>query len=206
MATTQKKMKKIITIFGAFIVSCSAFAQITNFTVYVINPTNCPYTFSANWTDSITSMGGSVTWISVDTSSTFQDIWSASVPSNTTSDLMTICVVPAPPCSCPLVCITQPVNPGAYTLELCSGVGINEIEKENNFSVYPNPSNSQINVKADETLLGSIYNIYDNMGKRVLTGKVISENSVIDLGNLTGGIYLLSLGDNFKQTFKVVKE
>jgi hypothetical protein len=44
------------------------------------------------------------------------------------------------------------------------------------------------------------------MGKRVLTGKVISENSVIDLGNLTGGIYLLSLGDNFKQTFKVVKE
>ena len=180
------------------------FSQSTNFSVYVINPTNCPYSITGTWHDTIGV--GNVIWNSVDTTSSFQDVWSATMLTNTSTDSMIICVVPAPPCTCPQVCITQPVSPGSYTLQLCNGVGINEIGTVNNFSVYPNPANSQINVKADETLLGSIYNIYDETVKRFLTGKVISENTVIELGNLTGGIYLLSLGENFKQNFKVIKE
>ena len=195
-------MKNIFTIFGALIISCSAFAQSTNFSVYVINSTNCPYSITGTWWD--TSGAGSVTWNSVDTTSSFKYVWSVTVQSNSPTETMIIYVAPA--CNCPMVCITQPVSPGSYTLQLCNGVGINEIGTVNNFSVYPNPANSQINVKADETLLGSIYNIYDETGKRVLTGKVISENTVIELGNLTGGIYLLSLGENFKQNFKVIKE
>ena len=66
--------------------------------------------------------------------------------------------------------------------------------------------NSQINVKADAKLLGSIYTVYDNTGKVVLSGKINSENTVIELGNLSGGIYLFSAGENLKQTFKVIKE
>ena len=201
----KNKMKKIITIFGAFIISCSAFAQqSTNFSVYVINSTNCPYSITGTWWD--TSGAGSVTWNSVDTTSSFQDVWSATVLTNTSTDNMIICVVPAPPCTCPQVCITQPVSPGSYTLQLCNGVGINEIGTVNNFSVYPNPANSQINVKADETLLGSIYNIYDNTGKRVLSGKINSANTIIELGKLSGGIYLFSLGENLQQTFKFIKD
>ena len=65
---------------------------------------------------------------------------------------------------------------------------------------------SSVNVKADTKLLGSIYTIYDNTGKLVLTGKINSENTVIDLGNLSGGIYLFSVRENMKQTFKVIKE
>ena len=74
------------------------------------------------------------------------------------------------------------------------------------FEVYPNPANSQINVKADAKLLGSIYTVYGNTGKVVLSGKINSENTVIELGNLSGGIYLFSAGENLKQTFKVIKE
>jgi hypothetical protein len=40
----------------------------------------------------------------------------------------------------------------------------------------------------------------------VLSGKIISENTTIELGNLSGGIYLFSVGENLKQTFKVIKE
>jgi hypothetical protein len=72
--------------------------------------------------------------------------------------------------------------------------------------VYPNPANSQINVKADAKLLGSIYTVYDNTGKVVLSGKINSENTVIELGKLSGGIYLFSAGENLQQTFKVIKE
>jgi len=39
-----------------------------------------------------------------------------------------------------------------------------------------------------------------------LSGKIISEDSLIELGNLSGGIYLLSVGENMNQTFKVIKE
>jgi hypothetical protein len=74
------------------------------------------------------------------------------------------------------------------------------------FTVYPNPTKSQITVKVDALLLGSNYIIYDFTGKSVLSGKIISEDSLIELGNLSGGIYLLSVEENMNQTFKVIKE
>jgi hypothetical protein len=88
----------------------------------------------------------------------------------------------------------------------CGTVGINENSSSNVFSVYPNPANNQINVKTDSKLLGSVYIVYDNTGKLVLTGKINSENTVIELGNLSGGIYLFSVGENLKQSFKIIKE
>jgi hypothetical protein len=88
----------------------------------------------------------------------------------------------------------------------CETVGINESSSSNIFSVYPNPANNQINVKTNAKLFGSVYIVYDNTGKLVLTGKINSENTVIELGNLSDGIYLFSVGENLKQTFKVIKE
>ena len=87
-----------------------------------------------------------------------------------------------------------------------SSVGINEVFQSNLFSVFPNPAQHVISVKADAKLLGSIYTVYDNTGKVVLSGKIISENTTIELGNLSSGIYLFSVGENLKQTFKVIKE
>jgi hypothetical protein len=90
-----------------------------------------------------------------------------------------------------------------YEVDLTNS--INETQTQL-FEVYPNPANSQINVKADAKLLGSIYTVYDNTGKVVLSGKINSENTVIELGKLSGGIYLFSAGENLQQTFKVIKE
>jgi hypothetical protein len=90
------------------------------------------------------------------------------------------------------------------TVNLCTGV--NDITAENLFTVYPNPVTTEINIKSDVSLIGSIYTIYDNAGKLVLSGKINSENTLIELGNLPGGIYLLYVGDKTSRTFKVVKE
>ncbi len=103
--------------------------------------------------------------------------------------------------------ITAGGNPANYIAKWnINTVGINEVSKSNLFSVYPNPANSHINVKVDAKSLGSDYTVYDNTGKLVLTGKINSENTVIELGNLSGGIYLFSVGENLKQAFKVIKE
>lgn len=88
----------------------------------------------------------------------------------------------------------------------CGAIGIKEISSKNMFSVFPNPAKNVINVRADITLLGSAYMVYDNRGKIILKGKITSENTIIELGGLSEGVYLFRVGEGLKQTFKVIKE
>ena len=88
----------------------------------------------------------------------------------------------------------------------CGTVGNNEISSTNLFSFFPNPAQSVINVRADIKLIGSSYEIYNNTGKTILKGIIISEETIIELGNLSGGVYLFRVGENLKQSFKVIKE
>jgi len=84
-------------------------------------------------------------------------------------------------------------------------VGIGDQIQNNSISIFPNPAQNVINVMADNKFLSEIYSIYDNRGKVVLTGKLNSQNTTIELGNLSGGIYMFSVGENM-QTFKIIKE
>ena len=87
-----------------------------------------------------------------------------------------------------------------------SSLDVLENSVGNTLEIYPNPAKSVINVKtADTKLLGMAYSIYDNAGKVVLSGKITSENTSIELGNLAAGIYMLSIAENMSQTFKVIK-
>jgi PKD repeat protein len=73
-----------------------------------------------------------------------------------------------------------------------------------NFKFYPNPTTNQITLKVDNQLLGSVYTIYDTVGKSVLNGKINSELNVIDLGNLSNGVYIIEVaseGNYFKNKF-----
>ena len=140
----------------------------------------------------------------------FQNLNNVGQYSGTINDTLTIANTTLSNNNQPFRCI---ISSGSCTdtsnvaiLTVNNNVGINEFTQDNLFSVYPNPAKSQINVKADATLLGSLYTVYDNTGKVVLSGKIISENTTIELGNLSGGIYLFSVGENMKQTFKVIKE
>ncbi|MDT8412112.1 MAG: T9SS type A sorting domain-containing protein [Vicingaceae bacterium] len=92
-----------------------------------------------------------------------------------------------------------------WVIKLSPSVGVNEIAAFNEFSVYPNPTSNQITLKVKTDLIGDVYTIYDNMGKMVMSGKINTENTVIELNNLSSGIYLFSIGENSKQTFKVIK-
>ncbi len=140
----------------------------------------------------------------------FQNLNSVGQYSGTANDTLTVGNITMSNNNQPFRCI---INSGSCSdtsnvtvLTVNNNVGINEFTQDNLFSVYPNPAKSQINVKADAKLLGSIYTVYNNSGKVVLSGKINSENTVIELGNLSGGIYLFSVGENLKQTFKVIKE
>ena len=140
----------------------------------------------------------------------FQNLISVGQYSGTTTDTLTVSNVTMSNNNQPFRCIISSGScidtSDVAVLTVNNNVGINEVSQSNLFSVYPNPAQHIINIKADAKLLGSVYSIYDNTGKILLTGKINSTNTIIELDNLSGGIYLFSVGENMKQTFKVIKE
>lgn len=113
----------------------------------------------------------------------------------TATGTYSVCVIAQGGCT---VCSGNFYSVLTTTGEITDGIGP--------VSLFPNPAQKIINVQADAGFFGQPYHIYDNTGKVVLTGKIITENTCIELGNLSGGIYMFRVGENIKQTFKVIKE
>ncbi len=90
-------------------------------------------------------------------------------------------------------------------IDFTYGTSISEFN-EIGMNVYPNPATNQLNIRIDQKLIGSAFSFTDFLGRKVITGQLTSENTVVELGNLSKGIYLLRIGENGQQTFKVVKE
>jgi hypothetical protein len=56
-------------------------------------------------------------------------------------------------------------------------------------------------------LINDEYTLTDLLGKTISSGKILNENTTIEIENLSKGLYLLNVGgDVRKQTFKIVKE
>lgn len=66
------------------------------------------------------------------------------------------------------------------------------------FAVYPNPTTNYVQVSSPENLDNKVIMIYDNTGNLVLQNKPQGNESVIDVGELRRGIYIL----NFKSDQK----
>jgi len=88
---------------------------------------------------------------------------------------------------------------------LCNNVtGLIENEKDNNFSLYPNPTNGSIYIQSEENIANII--LFDMTGQKKYLNK--PNNGFIDLTNLSAGIYLLRIEfwNGKTQTTKVMKE
>jgi hypothetical protein len=76
--------------------------------------------------------------------------------------------------------------------------------KDNNFSLYPNPTNGYIYLHSEENIANII--LFDMVGQKRFQRKI--KNGFIDLTNLSSGIYLLRVefSNGKTQTTKVIKE
>ena len=159
----------------------------------------------ANFSDAISGYTATFTNLSTSINNTLNYFWdfgdgntsSIQNPSHTytTSGTYTITLITSD-------CIFADTS--VYTIQ----IGTNSMKEtsDSEFDLYPNPTTKQINLMVDSNLLGSVYTVYDNTGKLVLTGKINAENTSVDLGNLSAGLYLFRMGENFTQTIKVIKE
>jgi hypothetical protein len=72
--------------------------------------------------------------------------------------------------------------------------------------LYPNPTNGVIYLNTDDSFIGQSFILIDNLGRPVVSGKISSLSTVIEVNNLSKGVYQLNIGDMKKQNFKVIKE
>lgn len=86
---------------------------------------------------------------------------------------------------------------------VASPTGINEIEDEHTLFIYPNPASDCITI-SDRVEIGTAYFIYDQLGQKVLAGAINNEK-VVDIKELSKGIYFLELNKSFKRV-KIIKQ
>lgn len=85
-------------------------------------------------------------------------------------------------------------------------VGIEEHTSENPLKIYPNPIQNTLNIKTAPSMLGAKYSVHNVFGSLILNGEISSETTTIDIGNIPRGLYLLTVDNGAKQTFKIVKQ
>lgn len=90
--------------------------------------------------------------------------------------------------------------------DLTLDVSVDELSDRAGIVIYPNPATELITVVANANVAGSAYTITDLLGKTVLTGKLVSGSSKIALNSLPVGMYILKIGEQNTQTFKVLKQ
>lgn len=106
--------------------------------------------------------------------------------------------------------------PGDYSVELIDSngcmafsnpitVGIENL-KADELEIYPNPLHEgSWQLKVDEGLIGSLFEIFDERGRLVHRAKIINLNTSIDI-DISRGVYFFSLQSaNFQFTRKLVK-
>ena len=76
---------------------------------------------------------------------------------------------------------------------------------EKMLAVFPNPASHFLNVRVQQTLIGSDYVIYDYRGRIMLSGTIQSDNFMIDLNELVTGVYLISIPDQMTDALRFIK-
>lgn len=79
-------------------------------------------------------------------------------------------------------------------------LGVDEIDAENGFVIYPNPSHNVLYVLSDN--INSEYRVTNLMGQTLMIGEITSENQMIDVSSLTKGIYFITI-NNESQKFVI---
>jgi hypothetical protein len=156
----------------------------------------------------ISSNGGTYQW-QVNAGSGFQDITNGGQYTGATTNTLTIsnstitndnnqfrCIVTSNNCS---------TTSNSATLTVINNVGLSEVDSLNNIEIYPNPTSNFVTVRFNNNLLGSKYQIIDNTGRIVLTGVLLNENQIVDMTELSRGIYNLQVMGASSKTLNFVK-
>jgi len=74
--------------------------------------------------------------------------------------------------------------------------GVQTGNQLSSMSIYPNPAVSRVSVRlSDEHFLGSMLEVYDRMGQRVMAARVTDVTFGLDVSALASGVYFIRIND-----------
>ncbi len=88
-----------------------------------------------------------------------------------------------------------------------STLGIDDFEDNSNFTLYPNPTSSILNIEIQNIISNGTLEIYDMLGKQIFNQTITSNNlSQIDVSSYNSGLYLIKISsENSAETKRFVK-
>jgi hypothetical protein len=88
-------------------------------------------------------------------------------------------------------------------VSLCES--LSEFTAGQNITIYPNPNNGEISVSGGT--LGDVFEIHTITGSLIKRGELTSENVIINLTDISPGVYYLSVKtENSREVVKIVKQ
>lgn len=84
-------------------------------------------------------------------------------------------------------------------------VGVTEVSDLSTISIAPNPTQNEFTIGANSELVGAVYILTDMTGRTVAHGQLTSDETRVSTDELSAGVYLLNIGTQSRQAFKVVK-
>jgi hypothetical protein len=79
-------------------------------------------------------------------------------------------------------------------------------DAENNFIISPVPAREFVTIQSLSDLIPADFIMLNLSGQIVMTGKLNSENSTVNISGLNSGIYFMRIGEERRHSYKIVKE
>lgn len=81
-------------------------------------------------------------------------------------------------------------------------LGLDELKEETQFSLFPNPTKSELTIQVENFNNETIMRLVDLYGKEIQKINMTSSTVKIDMSNLTSGVYLLMNGNTTQRVIK----
>jgi hypothetical protein len=98
-------------------------------------------------------------------------------------------------------------NSQAEVEDACGIIGMEEIPINNGFTIYPNPSTSQITIETSAAHIPVQLTILNLSGQQLMQRRVTEPRMVIDISQLPGGVYIVRItNDRMVETTRLIKQ
>lgn len=88
-----------------------------------------------------------------------------------------------------------------------TSLGINDVLQPNDFKISPNPSKSKLNLLLPSSTITVKLEVFDVLGKKVMSKEVSKLSSSIDVSKWNNGVYLVRItSENGAQTKRFIKQ
>jgi len=91
----------------------------------------------------------------------------------------------------------------SITITVKPGIGIEEINNNNLFNIYPNPTSGLFTVETNN-LIGNTIEIFTISGSKIFSRKINNNNENIDLSVFEKGLYIIKVSSNKLVTIKKI--